>query len=100
MQLDLLDYTPPKARRNTDTSRAAEKKIGPHKELLRDKVFAFIVSQDEQGATPDETALALNIDILNIRPRFTELKEAGMICTSGLRRQNSKGNTARVWLHA
>ena len=46
--------------------------------------------------TPDECAEAMGLSVLSIRPRFTELKRAGSIFETGMRRKNASGKSAEV----
>ncbi|MDX2074675.1 MAG: hypothetical protein SFX19_10000 [Alphaproteobacteria bacterium] len=86
------------ASRSNDTSLFAAAKISHCAAQLRAQVLEHLRNCGAHGATPDETADALQKDILNIRPRFTELKLDMKIADSGARRKNSKGNTAKVWI--
>ncbi len=95
MQADLLSWQPP-AYRPIDTSRQAAEKIKGRSHVLRQRCLEHLQAQGEYGATPDEAAAALGEDILNIRPRFSELRDAGLIYDTGMRRSNAKGNTQRV----
>lgn len=47
--------------------------------------------------TPDECAARLNLSILSIRPRFTELKRLEAIRETGERRPNLSGKAAAVF---
>lgn len=47
--------------------------------------------------TGDELAEALDVSILTIRPRLTELSHSGMIEDSGDRRPNENGRGTIVW---
>ena len=49
------------------------------------------------GATADEIAKDLNLSVLSVRPRVSELKRAGKIVQTGARRKNESGMTATVW---
>jgi len=49
------------------------------------------------GATADEIAKDLNLSILSVRPRVSELKRNGDIEQTGARRKNESGMTATVW---
>lgn len=46
--------------------------------------------------TSDECAGRLGMNILSIRPRFTELKAMGLIRDSGVRHRNHSGRMAKV----
>jgi predicted ArsR family transcriptional regulator len=47
--------------------------------------------------TADEVAAALGRSVLAIRPRMTELRQAGTIIATGQRRTNDSGRSANVW---
>jgi transcription initiation factor IIE alpha subunit len=49
------------------------------------------------GATADEIAEHLNLSVLSVRPRVSELKRTGKIKQTGARRKNESGMTATVW---
>ena len=49
------------------------------------------------GATADEVAKDLNLSVLSVRPRVSELKRLGEIKQTGGRRKNDSGMTATVW---
>lgn len=83
--------------RGVDTSMEAAEgmtKIGRLQRLALDAVRAAGV----RGLTSDETAVTLNSDRWSIQPRLSELKLKGLVVDSGLRRRNSTGKNAIVWL--
>jgi hypothetical protein len=49
------------------------------------------------GATADEVVKDLNLSVLSVRPRVSELKRLGEIKPTGGRRKNESGMTATVW---
>jgi hypothetical protein len=49
------------------------------------------------GATADEVAKDLDLSVLSVRPRVSELKRLGAIKQTGGRRKNESGMTATVW---
>src|SRR3977135_527671 len=49
------------------------------------------------GATADEVAKDLNLSVLSVRPRVSELNRNGKIKQTGARRKNESGMTATVW---
>jgi predicted ArsR family transcriptional regulator len=55
------------------------------------------VAQYPGGATADEIAKDLNLSILSVRPRVSELHRSGEIEQTGGRRKNESGMTATVW---
>ncbi len=102
MTPDLFSYQPPPRypfsagyKENT-TSKLAADKITPTTSFLRDRVLDHI-RRMPNGATADEVAALMGEDLLNVRPRFSELKLRGLIEKTGERRQNQKGNSQLVW---
>ena len=79
--------------RHTDTSHDA----------LPGKVDADTLRYFIRGAlcirpmTADECARFIQRDRLSVRPRFTELKTAGVIYDTGERRENESGRRAAVF---
>jgi len=82
----------------TDTSREAAEKIAPAITGLRKQVYDFIVDHKEFGATSDEIDRNTGINLLSVRPRLTELKQAGLICDSDRRRPNRGGRREIVFI--
>lgn len=74
------------------TSQEAAARIAPKVSGLRQKVLDSLKA--EGPGTPDEVAARLNISILSIRPRFSELSELGLIRATGIRRRNASGHAA------
>lgn len=62
---------------------------------LRQDVLAFY--QQGREATADEVAEAMKESPLSIRPRVAELKAAGLIIETGIRRKSSVGRSSHVW---
>lgn len=75
------------------TSTEAAASIDSH--LIRARVLAYL--EWEGPRTADETADALGLSVLTVRPRFSELRRLNHICDSGLRRKNRSGKRATVW---
>src|SRR4030081_2085747 len=64
------------------------------------KMRAAVLAQFAQypgGATADEVAKDLNLSVLSVRPRVSELKRLGKVKQTGARRKNESGMTATVW---
>ena len=97
---DLLDFMAPYPRSpgfiDRDTSRAAAESLAAGAPLIRQQCLNLINKCGSLGITPDEAAKALGMTVLSIRPRFTELKELGLIVDSGKRRSNDSGRKAKV----
>lgn len=84
--------------RPTDTSLAAAESVAETAETLREAVFGWILLRKGGGSTADETAEALDLSILTVRPRVSELRAQGRIVDSGERRTNASGRRAIVWI--
>jgi hypothetical protein len=78
------------------TSRAAANSISVYAETKRHDVLVEFVVAGERGLTPDTCATALNLSVLTVRPRCTELLAAGLLIPTGERRQNQSGMSAAV----
>ena len=79
-----------------ETSREAAETMAPKAASLRTKVISTL-NRHPSGITPDECAALLNLDVLAIRPRFSELNREGLIEKTGDRRANRSGLRANVW---
>lgn len=68
---------------------------------LRDLCFNTIANHTlipyYSGLTADEVAGVLRVDILAVRPRITELHNAGLIEQTEVKRPSSRGNASKVW---
>ncbi|MDX2223583.1 MAG: hypothetical protein SFV21_12585 [Rhodospirillaceae bacterium] len=84
----------------TDTSAAAARAIEPVAAALRHRCLAALRRAGGKGLTPSECAARLRAIVLSIRPRFTDLKDAGFIRDSGMRRENARGRKEIVWVVA
>lgn len=80
------------------TSAKAAEAIEPFAQTLRRRVARHMAEIYPQGETADEAAHALGTSILATRPRFSELRLAGLIEKTGARRTNAEsGLSANVW---
>jgi predicted ArsR family transcriptional regulator len=77
-------------------SEQAAETMGSTANKMRAAVLAQI-AQYSSGATADEIAKDLNLSVLSVRPRVSELKRLGEIKQTGGRRKNESGMTATVW---
>lgn len=77
------------------SEQAAEAMSGTANKM-RAAVLAQI-AQYQHGATADEIAKDLNLSVLSVRPRVSELNRNGEIEQTGARRKNESGMTATVW---
>ena len=74
---------------NATTSKAAADKVAPKAGTQAARCLDFI--RERGRATPDEAAAALDMLVTSARPRFTQLKNAGLIVEDGTK-QNENGN--------
>lgn len=81
--------------KKSGTSKEAAKAIKPKVSGLRAQIL-FELERNGPG-TADEIAERLDVHILAIRPRFSELCALGAIAESGERRANCSGKFAAVW---
>ena len=82
--------------KKTATSRAAANSIAVYAATKRHDVLVEFVAAGGHGLTPDTCAKALNLSVLTVRPRCTELLAAGLLTPTGERRQNQSGMSAAV----
>ena len=94
------DLTPnfPPAQRHSETSVAAAKSIKPDANRLRLKVYDFIASRGQDGATDEEGQEALGMQGSTYRPRRVELQAAGKIRKAEITRPTRSGRQAAVWV--
>ncbi len=76
------------------TSEAA---IPKDTKTIRAQVLAILEQYPTMGMTPDQCADRLGLDILTVRPRFTELKNQGKIEATGATRASKNGKQQKVW---
>jgi|GEM_PF-789795 len=84
--------------RPDDTSLAAADSVAEEAATLREAVFGWILLRKAGGSTADEAAEALELSILTVRPRVSELRAQGRIVDGGERRANASGRRAIVWI--
>jgi hypothetical protein len=77
-------------------SELAANAISPTAAKLRAMVLAEF-QRTGAGLTADEIAKDLNLSVLSVRPRVSELRRNGQIEQTGSRRKNASGMTATVW---
>ena len=92
-----LNYPIAAGYKKQNTSKNAAKDINKKLPYLRTKVLQIIKNKGSYGATPEEVADLLNITILSVRPRFTELKISKDIIDSGVTRKNQFNKNIIVW---
>lgn len=78
-------------------SEEAAVKIAPRAEILRGQILDQFRTIYPKGATADEVARDMNLSVLTVRPRVSELHRNGYLAKTGERRTNSSGMTATVW---
>ena|ERR1700746_2275011 len=93
-QPDLFKYPEVPGFKAQETSKAAAQSMEPIcTQIQKDCLFTLMFCPQ----TADEIAGQLNMSILAIRPRISELLRKGKIEDSGERRPNSSGKNAIVW---
>tara|TARA_R100000664_G_C2737659_1_gene126757 strand:+ start:643 stop:999 length:357 start_codon:yes stop_codon:yes gene_type:complete len=103
MQLN-LELSKSLRKNASDTEQLAYKKImsylakerGLHQKILTAVSNATHTPQ-LQGLTGHEVCETLGHDVFTIKPRITELYNAGALQKTKLRRKNSRGNSETVW---
>lgn len=83
---------------STDTSTEAAKAIKGKANHLQEIVYCFIAARGPSGSTASEASEALGRWRDTVGPRLTELKEAGYVVDSGLRRKSPRGKNEIVWV--
>jgi hypothetical protein len=84
-------------------SQQAAQAITGRARTLRDRVFAYIKSAQSAGRpapTADEIAAGLDVNLLSIRPRVSELRRLGEIVEAAERGRNASGMSAGRWVPA
>ncbi len=98
--IDLFDL-PPAAPGKTDTSKEAAAYITVHNLTgLRRKVYDTLALHGDRGRTPDEMIaydFGDDINPYSLRPRLTELRNAGIAVDTGERRPNRRGRNEIVY---
>jgi DNA-binding Lrp family transcriptional regulator len=93
--MSLYPFTP--GYKDADTSKEAAEAIAPKAAHYRRAVMEAFRRAGWGGLTADEAAEALNLDILTVRPRVSELKALDLIEDTGARHENQRsGKRAKV----
>lgn len=80
----------------TDTSRSAARHASASMRMIHNQVMERL--RHSSGLTSDEVAEQMQMSVLAVRPRMTELKLLGLIKDSGQRRANNlSGKRAIVY---
>lgn len=77
-----------------ETARHAAAKVATKAKTLREQCLELLA---DRPMAADEAAMALNVSILSIRPRFSELRAMGLIEDSGQRWLGHNGVRLAVW---
>ena len=93
----LWDIAPP-ARRGQETQAAGAAAIAPHAPGLRAKVYGYIRSRGESGATDEEISHALAMKVSSVCGRRNELLMQGRVREAPLRRAANSGVEVKVWV--
>lgn len=82
---------------NTETSEAAADDIDKGRgEVLRGRVLGLLKKTMRPMAS-DAIAVELDEDLYSIRPRLTELRDAGLVEDSGKRGVTRRGKACILW---
>lgn len=92
-QLDFNNYPNSPGYKKSGTSKLAARAIKPRVNSIRNQVYEVLQSE---ALTADEVAEALDLSILTVRPRCSELLRMGLIEETGTRRLNDSGKLAEV----
>ena len=83
----------------SDTSQAAAESMKPHAPTLRHRVYQYILSQGEHGATDAEVEGATGLKHQTASARRRELEiEYGAVYLSKMRRRTGSGRLAGVYV--
>lgn len=91
---DLFSYPRSPGFKERTTSRDAAEAVKETAATLRGRCKTEIATLP---CTPDECAKRLGVNILSVRPRFSELAADGEIVPTGERHANESGLMAKVW---
>lgn len=80
-----------------ETSKNAARYVKASASALRDQVLAVL---EHECLTADEVAGRLELSILTVRPRVSELAALAKIVPTEHRRRNASGRSAIVWRKA
>ena len=78
-------------------SEEAADKIAGRAAVLRQQILAHFQDCYPEGRTADEVATEMNLSVLSVRPRVSELHRNGDLRDTAARRKNDSGMTATVW---
>lgn len=93
---DFRKYPHTPGSQRTDTSRQAARATKQHAKTVRDQCCEVL--RRYGPLTADEVAEKLGLNVLTVRPRFSELREPpARIVDTLKRRKNASGRPAIVW---
>lgn len=101
MSTDLFDWRPPAkyperpgSKRQYGQSVVAARKMAGAARTIADRIIDYL--QPGVRATPDEIAKAIEVSIVSVRPRCSELIGRGLIRETSKVRRNASGHGAAV----
>lgn len=80
-----------------ETSVEAAEKVFDHTGTMKERVYNFLKSQGQRGATDDEGQEALDMAGNSYRPCRKMLEESGHVIKTTIKRPNKNGNNCIVW---
>jgi len=92
-----LSYPASPGFKENTTSKEAAEAVAPDAATMRASALFYLGQNYPGGFTADEVASGLGLSVLSIRPRISELNNAGKIERTGERRKNQSGHSAIVW---
>jgi len=95
-----MTITRPFIATTNDTRSAAAIAIMPALGKLGARVEAFIRNRGPHGASDEEVSEALNMKLDTARARRVELRDAGLVVDTGVRRATHTGRRAVCWVAA
>ncbi|MHB1036060.1 MAG: hypothetical protein ACYC35_16745 [Pirellulales bacterium] len=81
-----------------ESSRSAAAAVGPRVPALETRVYLFVVSRGDHGATDEEIASHVEGRTDSLRCWRVELRNAGFLLDSGRKRTTLAGISATVWI--
>lgn len=95
-QPDLFSDPPTLGHTDGGTSKEAATAMRQSAAVLRERVLRLF--EKKLFLTADECAHQLGASVLSVRPRVTELKKAGRLRKTRLRKTNTSGMSAAVYV--
>jgi len=96
-QINLMQYPNKVGYKKRRTSKQASLDVQEIAPTIRERCLNVIRNKKKYGATPDEVAELLSLEITTVRPRFSELVKKKCIKDSQYTRRNRSGKQAIVW---